>query len=92
LTDRLFNSFNKQLKQLVNELINDQYLDGSWQQGNSLRIPHPSTLNVALKGIVWRKADKGTNILVEDHNRIFTTISCLNAVYSYQQKIGKEDT
>lgn len=92
LTDRLFNSFNKQLKRLVNELINDQFVDGSWQQGNSLRIPHPSALNVDLKDIVWRKADKGTNILVEDHNRIFTTISCLNAVYSYQQKIGKEDT
>ena len=92
LTNRLFKSFNIQLKRLVNELINDQFVDGSWQQGNSLRIPHPSALNVDLKDIVWRKADKGTNILVEDHNRIFTTISCLNAVYSYQQKIGKEDT
>lgn len=88
LTETLFSKCGKKVKELVNEILLNQYTDGSWNESYSLRLPHPSVLNPNDEKIVWRKANKGTNIIVKDHNRIFTTVSCLTALKNYEERIS----
>jgi len=88
LTDFMFDKFNKNAIKLYYDIINNQYSDGSWNESYSLRIPHPSTLSIHNRINIWSKANKGTNILVKDHNRFFTTISCLTALNLYEKRIS----
>jgi hypothetical protein len=87
LTDNLFNKYNEVIKKLATQIISNQYIDGSWEEGFSLIIPHPSVLNPNKENFVWEKGNSGTNIIVKDHNRIFTTVSCLIALKAYERKI-----
>lgn len=87
LTKSLFNKHFEQIKNLVNQISSNQFSDGSWLEDYSLKIPHPSVINSDDESIIWRKNDKGTNIVVKDFNRIFTTVSCLTAFKKYESRI-----
>ncbi|GAA3933720.1 prenyltransferase/squalene oxidase repeat-containing protein [Hymenobacter algoricola] len=60
-------------------LLGHQTSDGSWIPSRILRIPatdvhEPQTVKH------WRASSFGVNVLVDDHNRIFTTSTALNAL------------
>jgi hypothetical protein len=70
----------------VNWLLQSQCADGSWPTHRVLRIPathvtDPSTVEN------WRKSSFGTNVLVDDHRRVFTTATAVNAL-STAQRLG----
>lgn len=63
-------------------LINNQTTDGSWQTNRILCIPSPETIKLSdVKS--WRNSSFGTNIIVDDHNRIFTTATVLNVLKTF---------
>ncbi|NQX82312.1 MAG: hypothetical protein HRT66_10010 [Flavobacteriaceae bacterium] len=86
LTDNLFIKHNSKVIEIAEQIINKQYTDGSWEEGFSLKIPHPSVIDVNNKDIAWTKDSKGTNIMVSDYNRLFTTASCLTALKKYEER------
>ena len=43
-------------------------------------------IDVNNKDIAWTKDSKGTNIMVSDYNRLFTTASCLTALKKYEER------
>ena len=88
LTDSLLQKHKRVSKSLVNQILSNQYTDGSWESGYSLKIPHPSIINSADKSIEWKRGSRGTNILVKDYNRLFTTVSCLNSLKAYEERIS----
>jgi len=66
----------------VRWLLSHQTTDGSWLTSRILRIP---ATNVAQPQSVrhWRNSSFGVNVLIDDHNRIFTTSTVLNALSGY---------
>ena len=75
-------SFQDSIVKGVEWLLAHQTEDGSWQTNRILRIPatdvmDPSTITH------WRKSSFGVNCLVDDHNRVFTTSTVLNALHHY---------
>lgn len=63
----------------ANWLLQAQRTDGSWPTHRVLRIPatsvtDPSTVEQ------WRESSFGTNVLVDDHRRVFTTATVINAL------------
>jgi prenyltransferase beta subunit len=75
-------SFQDSISKGVEWLLAHQTEDGSWQTNRILRIPatdvmDPSTITH------WRKSSFGVNCYVDDHNRVFTTSTVLNALHHY---------
>ncbi|AQG78943.1 prenyltransferase/squalene oxidase repeat-containing protein [Spirosoma montaniterrae] len=71
--------YQKQIKQGIDWLLAVQTSDGSWQTNRVLQIPatdidDPSTV------FSWRNSSFGVNCIVDDHNRVFTTATVLNAL------------
>ncbi|WP_077921536.1 prenyltransferase/squalene oxidase repeat-containing protein [Spirosoma sp. 209] len=60
-------------------LMNNQMADGSWQTGRILRIPATNVRDPATVSH-WRHSSFGVNTLVDDHARVFTTSTVLNAL------------
>lgn len=87
LTNNLKFKYSKETEKLVDEISSNQFSDGSWLEGYSLKIPHPSSIKPDEESNVSIKANKGTNIVVKDYNRIFTTISCVTALKFYESRI-----
>lgn len=73
-----------QLKKAVNWLIGQQTSDGSWKTSRILAIPATDVVDTS-KIIRWRKSSFGVNTVVDDHNRIFTTSTVLNALHHYSK-------
>ncbi len=71
---------------LVNVIVSSQLEDGSWPESYALRIPHPQEVDANSKEIFWQKGDKGTNIILSDFHRLFTTTTCVTALEGFQQK------
>jgi hypothetical protein len=75
-------SFQDSISKGVKWLLAHQTEDGSWQTNRILRIPatdvlYPSTVKR------WRKSSFGVNCIIDDHNRVFTTSTVLNALHHY---------
>ena len=87
LTDNLYYKNEKRIKTLVTEISSNQFTDGSWLESYSLRMPFPGVLNADDKSIEWKQSNKGTNIIVKDYNRVFTTVSCFSALKAYESRI-----
>jgi hypothetical protein len=71
------------IEKAVNWLLRHQTLDGSWQVARILAIPSTDTEDSATVAH-WRKSSFGVNSVVDDHNRVFTTVSVTNALQSYK--------
>jgi hypothetical protein len=62
-------------------LLNNQKTDGSWKSGRILTIPQTDIIdNEQIQK--WRKSSFGVNIIVDDHKRIFTTVTVLKTLIS----------
>lgn len=70
---------NQAIEKGTNWLIENQYSDGSWQCQHILRIPSPDSENPELLKN-WRKGSFGVNTIVDDHRRIFSTVTALNSL------------
>lgn len=68
-------------EQSENWLRQNQRADGSWATQRVLRIPSPSVTDPASVQR-WRCSSFGTNVLVDDHHRVFTTSTVLGALAS----------
>ena len=81
------NLFLEKYKQDINEIVsivlNEQLKDGSWLENASMRIPQPSITNANSSNITWKLSDSGTNIIVKDFHRLFTTSACISGLSSY---------
>lgn len=75
-------SFQDSIAKGVEWLIAHQTLDGSWQTNRILRIPATDVMDTSTI-TQWRKSSFGVNCLVDDHNRVFTTSTVLNALHHY---------
>lgn len=69
-------------------LLGRQTTDGSWTTSRILRIP---ATNVSQPNQVrqWRNSSFGVNVLVDDHNRIFTTATVFNALGAFASRREK---
>ncbi|WP_167856475.1 prenyltransferase/squalene oxidase repeat-containing protein [Hymenobacter metallicola] len=63
-------------------LLSQQMSDGSWLTTRILRVPATDVADPATVKR-WRLSSFGTDIEVDDHNRIFTTSTALNALSTY---------
>lgn len=72
--------FDKSISNGVEWLLKNQMTDGSWLTSRILRIPATDVLDSStIKR--WRKSSFGVNCIVDDHNRLFTTSTVLNALH-----------
>jgi hypothetical protein len=62
-------------------LLNNQTTDGSWKSGRILTIPQTDIIDKE-QIPKWRKSSFGVNIIVDDHKRIFTTVTVLKTLIS----------
>ena len=76
--------YSHQLKKAVSWLIGQQTMDGSWQTSRILSIPATDVIDTS-KITHWRKSSFGVNAVVDDHNRIFTTVTAANALEHYRK-------
>jgi|APTNR8051073442_1049403.scaffolds.fasta_scaffold02131_6 squalene-hopene/tetraprenyl-beta-curcumene cyclase len=79
-----YNKYTLPIKKAVFWLVNSQTDDGSWISGRILRIPATDVVEPE-KVKKWRNSSFGVNIIVDDHNRIFTTTTVVNALNTYSR-------
>ena len=72
------------IHQAAQYLLHNQYTDGSWASNRKLAIPSPDSLSQESVH-KWRNSSFGVNILVDDHQRVFTTSTVLSALFNYQK-------
>ena len=75
-----------ELKKATSWLISQQTMDGSWQTSRILAIPATDVQDKS-KVTNWRKSSFGVNTVVDDHNRVFTTATIINALHHYIKSI-----
>ncbi|WP_237276003.1 prenyltransferase/squalene oxidase repeat-containing protein [Tenacibaculum ovolyticum] len=75
--------YKHDINEIVNIVLNEQLEDGSWLENASMRIPQPSITNANSSNITWKLSDSGTNIIVKDFHRLFTTSACISGLSSY---------
>jgi hypothetical protein len=69
-----------------NWLLGEQKQDGSWIATRKLRIPAPNVEHID-RVSKWRCSSFGTNVLVDDHNRYFTTATVLRSLHSFRSSM-----
>lgn len=74
----------EELKKAAEWLIQKQMMDGSWQTSRVLAIPATDVEDPS-KVRHWRKSSFGVNVIVDDHNRVFTAATVLNALWNYRK-------
>jgi hypothetical protein len=71
----------------VNWLLRSQRADGSWPTHRVLRIPATHVTDPSsVKN--WRKSSFGTNVLVDDHRRVFTTATAVNSLSTAEHLVA----
>lgn len=78
-----FAKYQAAKKALVTALTSGQFIDGSWPASAAMRIPHPAVLRADHPEIKWILADRGTNCVLQDFHRVFTTVSCVAGLTAY---------
>jgi len=76
------------LEKAISWLMCQQTSDGSWQTSRILAIP-ATDIQEPSKVLDWRKSSFGVNIVVDDHNRVFTTSTVINVLSEYKRKYSK---
>jgi len=82
LMEQDFDVYSNNIQKGIKWILKNQMEDGSWLPTKKLKIPAPNVEN-PLEVTTWRKSSLGTNIIVEDHNRVFTTSTVVNALKNY---------
>ena len=73
----------RDLRSSLNWLLKSQCRDGSWPSSRILAIP-ATHIDDRKQVKAWRRSSFGVNTLVDDHNRIFTTVTVLNALQTWK--------
>jgi len=81
-----FKKCSNQIKKGIMFLIKNQMSDGSWLTIHKLRIPSPEIINPN-KVVKWKKGSLGTNTIVDDHNRFFTSSMVYKTIKLYYNVI-----
>jgi hypothetical protein len=81
-----FQKYRTSIIKSVDYILRNQMKDGSWKSIRFLAIPATSVINHS-EVTKWRKSSFGVNVLVDDHNRIFTTVTVLKSLLSLKSKI-----
>jgi len=82
-------SFEKHIHQGIQFLLNNQYTDGSWENSNTLQIPDPATEDTDKH---YPVSTHGTSVRAREFNRLFTTVSVLETLISYEKAIASTST
>ncbi|GAA4786297.1 hypothetical protein GCM10023231_12790 [Olivibacter ginsenosidimutans] len=69
----------------IHWLLAHQMNDGSWQTNRVLLLPATDVIDPE-QVAHWRNSSFGVNVMIDDHNRLFTTATVLNALHQYEQK------
>ena len=80
----LFPEFKEIRDKIVLGLKEKQLIDGSWKSNRAMRIPAPFVKKPSSDKILWQVNTKGTNIVLEDFNRLFTTSVCRLALKKHE--------
>ena len=81
-----FNKYQKAIGTAMDWLLNNQTEDGSWSSGRILRIPSSDIFEIE-RVRKWRNSSFGVNILVDDHNRVFTTSTVVNTLDQFRKML-----
>jgi hypothetical protein len=73
------------LNNSVNWLLGNQFTDGSFKVDHILRIPASNVYEKDFGTVDWRRGSLGMNVLVDDHNRVFTSSIALNAIKNFEK-------
>jgi hypothetical protein len=76
------------IEKAANWLTKNQTTDGSWLTDRTLRIPATDITNPETV-VQWRQSSFGVNALSDDHNRVFTTNTVVNALVQYSKTFKK---
>ncbi len=85
-SDFLYKVHQESAKKISSFLISNQMTDGSWLPSYALRIPQTKLRNPNSSDISWRRSNKGTNIVLDNFNRQFTSIVCLSGLTHFYNK------
>jgi hypothetical protein len=85
VTSLFLDKYRQDVNEIVNIVLNEQLKDGSWLENASMRIPHPAIIDANNATINWKISDSGTNIIVKDFHRLFTTSACLLGLSNYKK-------
>jgi hypothetical protein len=73
----------KAIEQGINWLLANQFNDGSFKVEHILRIPASNIGENDFDKINWKRGSLGLNVLVDDHNRLFTSSIALNTIKNF---------
>ncbi|NQX54902.1 hypothetical protein HQN86_14870 [Pedobacter panaciterrae] len=77
--------YTEEIQKGAEWLLRNQTGDGSWPTNRVLLLP--ATNVIQLETVEqWRKSSFGVNVIIDDHNRVFTTATVLNTLHLYEQK------
>jgi hypothetical protein len=79
LMEANFGTYYQLIEKSIKWLCLNQTEDGSWKSGRILQIPATDVRDPS-KIRRWRKSSFGVNVIIDDHNRIFTSSTVLNAL------------
>ncbi len=85
INESISNQYTKVINEIVEILLKEQLTDGSWLENTAMRIPHPAIIDASNSTINWRISDSGTNIIVKDFHRLFTTAACISGLSNYKK-------
>jgi len=77
--------YQEAIQRGIHWLLAHQMNDGSWQTNRVLLLPATDVIHPE-KVAHWRNSSFGVNVMIDDHNRLFTTATVLNTLYQYEQK------
>lgn len=77
LSEYDFEKYYDNIKNGVEYILRNQKIDGSWVSNRILAIPATDVIDPE-NVTKWRNSSFGVNIVVDDHRRIFTTVTVLN--------------
>ncbi|WP_345235767.1 prenyltransferase/squalene oxidase repeat-containing protein [Hymenobacter saemangeumensis] len=83
----LFARYRPQADKACNWLLRHQHTDGSWSSSALMQIPSPEVQQPQKEVSTWRLSSSGTNIIVEDEMRVFSTVIAMKAISAYRRSL-----
>ncbi|BAV05932.1 Squalene-hopene cyclase C-terminal domain-containing protein [Filimonas lacunae] len=77
--------YDNSIRQACKWLLDNQTTDGSWQSSFALLVPAPD-FHESEAVQQWSRGSFGVNIIVEDHYRVFSTATIVNALECLLEK------
>lgn len=78
------NNTTLEIEKTVGYLLQNQYDDGSWENSHALQVP--KTMDIEPKNTHYPVSSFGMNVRTKEFNRLFTTVSVLQALTCYESK------